>query len=400
MSKRIVRWVVLAGIAGALVAAPESALAQRDSARARVAPRDSVRFRPISAYEAEVEQLARELEMRRRIQADLARVLQEQRTRLQEIDDLSERQRFEQLSQTMVMRLRATTEEMSMLRTRLETLCADQSSEGWVGVNLTGPLQTSRRGEGPIVYRYLSNPVVLSVEPGSPAEKAGMRSGDVLVQLGPHEVRNREIIFAELLRPGAKVPVRLQRDGKPQTVTVVVEARPESFDTRCSWLDGAVASALAPSATIFELHPLPGGEVTTSVRRGGMVRLRTGSDSGRVVVSPAAPIPPAPPTAATPPVMSLFYRGTSPVAGLELAPMTSELGENFGVETGLLVLKVLPGTPAYRAGLRGGDVLLTGDDVALDSPAVLRRLISQSDDREVRLAIVRKKQGETVVLRW
>lgn len=406
MVARSLRRMVLGGTVGllaatALVSAP--ALAQRDSVRARAPQpvRDSLPARATTAYEAEVELLTRELEFRRRMQADLARRLLEQQGRLETVSDEAERRRFAEVSATMATRLRAASEEFVMLRQRLESLCADQKSEGWVGVNLTGPLETSRSGDGPIVYRYLSNPMVVSVEPGSPAEKAGMRSGDVLLQLGPHEVRNREIVFAELLRPGARVPVRVQRDGRAQTVTVLVESRPESFDTRCAWVDGSIAAALAPmpGEMIVEVRKQPNGTMATSVRRSGTLRVRVGADSA-AVVTPTAPAPPAPPTPATAPVMSLFYPRTSPVAGLELAPMTQELGENFGVETGLLVLNVLPGTPAHRAGLRGGDVLLSGDDVALSTTVALRRLIAQSADREVRLAIVRKKQRETVVLRW
>lgn len=403
MADRSMQRMVFGTVAVALVAvatAPGPAGAQRDSARVRVAPRDSVRVRPATAYEAEVQQLAQELELRRRMQAELVRMLAEQQGRLQEVNDAAERQRYAQASQTMATRLRAASVELAALRERLSALCADQKSEGWVGVNLTGPLQTSRRGDGPIVYRYLSNPVVLSVEPGSPAEKAGMRAGDVLLQLGPHPVRNSEIVFAELLRPGAKVPVRVEREGRSQTVHVVVESRPQSFESQCTWLDGSIAAALAPVVedVFVEVQREPSGEVTALVRPRGLARFRPGTDSVRTVIAPRPPAPPTPP--GTAPAMSFFYGGASPVAGLELAQMTSELGENFGVETGLLVLNVLPGTPAHRAGLRGGDVLLSGDDAVLESPAMFRRLIAQSADREVRLAIVRKKQRETVVLRW
>ncbi len=46
------------------------------------------------------------------------------------------------------------------------------------------------------------------------------------------------------------------------------------------------------------------------------------------------------------------------LAGAEFEPMGPELAEFFEAERGLLVLRVLPGTPAARAGLRPGDVVV------------------------------------------
>jgi S1-C subfamily serine protease len=47
--------------------------------------------------------------------------------------------------------------------------------------------------------------------------------------------------------------------------------------------------------------------------------------------------------------------------GVSMQPVDPALAESFGLEkvTGALVTKVLPGTPAERAGLQRGDVLLT-----------------------------------------
>ena len=50
--------------------------------------------------------------------------------------------------------------------------------------------------------------------------------------------------------------------------------------------------------------------------------------------------------------------GDGRLAGAEFRALTPELGEYFGLENGLLVLRVIPETPAARLGLRGGDVVV------------------------------------------
>jgi serine protease Do len=66
--------------------------------------------------------------------------------------------------------------------------------------------------------------LVVEVENGSPAQKAGIKQGDVLVSINGNEVRDASSIrlyISEVL-PGTKVPVRLIRNGKTLTVNVTM----------------------------------------------------------------------------------------------------------------------------------------------------------------------------------
>jgi Zn-dependent M28 family amino/carboxypeptidase len=72
--------------------------------------------------------------------------------------------------------------------------------------------------------------VLLSgVRPGSPAEKAGLKRGDVLVRLGRHDIRSIEDFMFVLngARPGDTTTAVILRDGKQTQVTVTFEARGE-----------------------------------------------------------------------------------------------------------------------------------------------------------------------------
>jgi S1-C subfamily serine protease len=65
------------------------------------------------------------------------------------------------------------------------------------------------------------------VRPGSPAAKAGLLPGDVLIQFGTQQIKNL-YDFTDALRHskvGDTVQVTVLRDGKPLTVPVTLEER-------------------------------------------------------------------------------------------------------------------------------------------------------------------------------
>jgi S1-C subfamily serine protease len=68
------------------------------------------------------------------------------------------------------------------------------------------------------------------VTPGSPAEKGGIRGGDVLVRFGPKEVRNiYDYTYAlGAHKPGDAVTVVVKRDGREVSLELVLAARPSA----------------------------------------------------------------------------------------------------------------------------------------------------------------------------
>lgn len=66
------------------------------------------------------------------------------------------------------------------------------------------------------------------------------------------------------------------------------------------------------------------------------------------------------------------------LAGAEFRPLTPELAEYFPVDAGLLVLRVIPATPAHEIGLRGGDVVVEVGGRKMPDVNLFRRLVSES----------------------
>lgn len=69
---------------------------------------------------------------------------------------------------------------------------------------------------------------IVAVRPGSPAERAGVRSGDVVVKFDGVDVKTlQDLTFVLRERhPGDEVPVVFVRDGRQETVRAVLAARP------------------------------------------------------------------------------------------------------------------------------------------------------------------------------
>jgi len=71
--------------------------------------------------------------------------------------------------------------------------------------------------------------VVTAVVRSSPAGRAGIAPGDIVVRIADRDVREVEDVFAELREhpPGQRVALELLRDGKRRTVTVTLARRPD-----------------------------------------------------------------------------------------------------------------------------------------------------------------------------
>lgn len=87
--------------------------------------------------------------------------------------------------------------------------------------------------------------------------------------------------------------------------------------------------------------------------------------------------------------------------GVGPAPLTPELREQFGIdaEEGIVVLNVVEGSGAARAGIEAGDVLLSADGEPLRSVEDLFALLRERDPGdEVELELLRDDERQTVTV--
>lgn len=88
------------------------------------------------------------------------------------------------------------------------------------------------------------------------------------------------------------------------------------------------------------------------------------------------------------------------LAGAEFAELNPELGRYFRRDEGLLVLKVSPESPAARAGLRAGDVVVSVGGQGVADVAALRRATARAENGRLSLEVVRDGRARTMEMEW
>jgi len=356
-------------LAGALLLAGASPAGaqQRDSVRVRI-------YRAVTPFEIEVERLSRRLLEQRSQSVELANMRQRLLSTLERLAE-GERAGVANSLRTVEARLATIETDRVNLRRALDELCSERRQpDGWMGVNFTSQYSVSSTRDGYGLTHFKDYPSIESVEPNSPAERAGIQRGDLLLSLAGRDLQDAEIVFGEMLKPGARLALKLKRGVETKTVSVLVERRPEDFEVPCAWVDDVTESAMRrPLPRVAYRVPPPG----TPTR----VIIRSGERNFDYAFS----------TSTTAPGWA---------AGAQIIPLNRDLARLTEVDQGVFVVEVISRTPAAQSGLRGGDVIVSAGGRPVSAPQMLRQLMEQSETKEIQLQVVRMKKGQTIVLKW
>ena len=249
---------------------------------------------------------------------------------------------------------------------------------GWFGVTISDNAMV----DDDLNAFFDSYPVVSKVEPGSPAAKAGVQKGDVLIKFDTHDMRGGAIQMKKWLKPGAPFVLQLRRNDQLKQVRGILQPRPEG------WKELAIVT-LSPGQDIERRAGAIGGEPLPSP--GMLVRTRVRS--------------PEPLPSVLVPAMG-YGGGVYPFAGAEFTALNDDLRDALGVKTsGVFVTNVMDGSPARTAGLRGGDIIVKADGSKVHGPYDLVGAIRNADARDtnnhtIELQILRKNKLQALTLRW
>jgi serine protease Do len=250
----------------------------------------------------------------------------------------------------------------------------EQPPTGWFGVRISDQAMVDERGNA----FFDSYPVITSVDSGSPAARAGVRPGDVLLSFNSHDMRGGTPELAKWLKVGAPFVLKVRRNDVTHTIRGTLGRRPENWEQNL-YVELSVPEIMKQRSGAVARAPMP---------MHGMIRTRV-------------PVPEPLPSVLAP---ALGYGGgVYPFAGAEFTALNDDLSELLGVKPeGVFVTNVMEGSLARTAGLRGGDVILRADGIKVESPIDLVRAIRGADesDRRVVLQIVRKHRPQTLTLSW
>ena len=200
--------------------------------------------------------------------------------------------------------------------------------------------------------------VIDSVREGTPATRAGLQKGDVVVEFDGERTRSAQQ-FTRLVRetaPGRSVKITIARDGSKQTLDITPEAR---------------------DSVTMQQFPRITGDVFGAVPRDFDFRFDPRGAWGE------------------------GFFGTPRRMGVSIVPLSDQLATYFGVKEGVLVSEVASGTPAASAGIQAGDVITAVNGRSVMSSADLVREVREADAGstiEVRLTRNHKDQTVKVTL--
>ncbi|HVL38232.1 MAG TPA: trypsin-like peptidase domain-containing protein [Fimbriimonadaceae bacterium] len=220
-------------------------------------------------------------------------------------------------------------------------------------------------------------------QPGGPADKAGIKKGDVIVRIGTHEIRNQLDLRNAMLRyaPGTKVPIELVREGARKTVEVTVAELPAHMRAP---KPGEAPRTQPNARTPRQFSP----EIPEELRK-RLEELHQNPEMFRDLDpfffdrerSPNAPEP----------------SESRPRLGVGVEDANARTRKEFdlpeGVE-GVVVISVAPGSVAQRYGIEVGDVIqeFGGKKIKSASELVKAMEASKSGDR-LQVKTLRVKDG-------
>jgi len=219
-------------------------------------------------------------------------------------------------------------------------------SRGWLGVSISDTEEGRVR--------------IVEIEKESPAELAGLEEGDTILEVEGKKISSAKELALETRRrkPGQNVTLEIERDGKKMKVEV-------------------------------KLGEFPEREVKREIEM-----------KFPDLFLPKPPQPPKPPKIETWP-RDYFFRSrvSRKYIGVYLEEIGRELAEYFGVKegTGLLVSRFSEDSPAEKAGLKVGDVIVRADGKQVETVSELSELLQDKKKGEkIKIEYIRDKKSNTV----
>jgi S1-C subfamily serine protease len=198
-----------------------------------------------------------------------------------------------------------------------------------------------------------------------------LKDGDVIVRFNGEEVTSTRKLTRLIgeVAPDHQAKITIQRNGREQDVTATLGKRPAPKFADGNFMLRAPMPPMAPMTPMPNLKDFP--------RVDGPQIYGVPDGEGR----------------------SLIWRaGEGRMIGVGVTSLTKQLAAHFGVESGVMINNVRENSPAAKAGLKAGDIVVEVDGKAVKREMDLIRSINEKKEGDVTLTIVRNGNRQTVTV--
>jgi len=221
---------------------------------------------------------------------------------------------------------------MSQSKEERKVIIEKKESGGWLGVRIEN---VNAKIAEKLNLKNEEGVLITHVEKNSPAEKAGLKKDDVILKFGKNDLKDSEelVDLVGKSKSGENVAVQVIRDKEKKNISVVIGQRPKNEDKLFNF------SESFPKGFPFNMN----------VNRARI--------------------------------------------GVQLMELNPELGEYFGSPTkkGMLVKKVEKNSPAEKAGIKPGDVIIgIGKETVEDLHDITSATRDLKNGEKAELTIIRK----------
>jgi C-terminal processing protease CtpA/Prc len=191
----------------------------------------------------------------------------------------------------------------------------------------------------------------------SPAAAAGLQNNDVIIKFNGEDVTSERKLVRLLaeVAPDHQATLKIIRNGDEREVTVTVGKHPGlKFD------NGAWATTVPGRIGKLEMPDMKEWKAGDTPR-------------------------------------AFAWGGTGRYIGASLISLTKQLGEHFGVADGkgMLVTDVKEGSPAARAGIKAGDIIVEIDGKEVSPENNIFRVLRDKKEGDITLTVVRDRNRQT-----
>jgi serine protease Do len=232
----------------------------------------------------------------------------------------------------------------------------EPSENGWLGVEIQE--LTPELREVLELGEDTRGVLVAAVSEGSPADKAGIGKGDVIVALDTKDVEDTSglVRLVSKRKPGDVVTIRILREGQKKAIKVTLGRQPKGAEE----------------------------EFAIRLPKSKLPEEREGRDL-------EIPDNELPNLESLPPLEHFKLEVNRGRLGVNVVDLNPELGSYFGATKGALVTEVMKDTAAEEAGIKAGDVIVKADGKPVGNREELIRVLSKREvGDKVELVVLRK----------